>query len=97
MNHIKIFEDYNEDSLNEATKAIDVEKEQQNQSKYMDQIKLAKSKMSKIDATNKKQFEKTQEKAKLTQTIAKLTAMIANSLNKEAQALQALAKEQSKQ
>jgi hypothetical protein len=80
------------------TKAIDVDNEQKNQAKLNDQIKVARFKMSKIDAmTNKKQFEKTQMKSQLTATIAKLTAMLSQSINKEAQDAQALSKEQSKQ
>lgn len=103
MKNIKPFNTYFEpiqESLSEAvqTKAIDVDNEQENQSKLSDLIKIAKNKMAKVDAIpNKKQFEKTAEKGKLTQTIAKLTANIANSMNKEAQALLALSKEQSKQ
>jgi hypothetical protein len=79
------------------SKGIDVENEQKKQTQLLDQIKVAKFKMSKIDAmTNKKQFEKTLEKSKLTGTISKLTIMMGQSMNKEAQALQALSKEQSK-
>lgn len=85
------------DFINEAvqTKAIDVETERTNQSKLQDQIKIARDKMAKNDAlTNKTVSEKTYLKSQLTQTIAKLTAAIAASMNKEAQALQALSKEQ---
>lgn len=96
MKTIIPFESY----LNEAvqSKAIDVETEQKNQTKFLDLIKIARNKMAKIDAmTDKKQFEKTMMKSQLTQTIAKLTSSIATSMNKEAQALQALSKEQSTQ
>jgi len=101
MNNIKPFNEFFEpvhESVNEAvqSKAIDVENEQKKQSQYLDQIKIARSKMSKIDATNKKLFQKTQEKSALLTTIAKLTSMQAASMQKEAQAMQALSKEQSK-
>jgi hypothetical protein len=102
MKTIKPFSDFefmHENELFEAvqSKSIDVENEQKKQAQYQDQIKLARVKMSKIDAmTNKKQFEKTMMRSQLTATIAKLTANIANSMNKESQALQALSKEQSK-
>lgn len=89
----------NESQIFEATpsKGIDVENEQKKQTQFQDQIKIARNKISKVDAIpGKKQFEKTLERSKLTTTIAKLTAMIANSMNKEAQALQALSKEQQK-
>jgi hypothetical protein len=94
MKSIIPFNDY----LNEAiqSKAINVENEQKNQTVLNDKIKEARLKLSKIDATNKKQFEKTMLKSQLTQTIAKLTAAIAQSMNKEAQALQALSQEQAK-
>ncbi len=101
MKVIKPFDEFiNEGQLSEAvqTKAVDVENEQKLQSQIQDQIKIARFKMSKVDAMpNKKQFEKTMEKSRLTSTIAKLTAKMANSMNKEAQNLQALSKEQSKQ
>lgn len=100
MKNIKPFNAFINENLSEAvqTKAIDVDNEQENQSKISDLIKIAKNKMAKVDAMpNKKQWEKTLEKGKLTQTIAKLTAQTANSMNKEAQALMALSKEQSKQ
>ena len=96
MNTIKPFGEF----LNEATKskAVDVETEQKNQSTILDSIKLAKDKMAKIDADQtKKLFQKTQSKAVLTQTIAKLTMSLAQSMNKEYQALLGLAKEQSTQ
>lgn len=88
-----------EEFLNEAvqSKAISVENEQKNQTMLQDKIKEARFKMSKIDAmTNKKQFEKTLLRSQLTQTVAKLTAAIAASINKEAQALQQLSQEQAK-
>jgi hypothetical protein len=96
MKTIKPFGEF----LNEAvkSKAIDVETEQKNQSTILDSIKVARNKMSKIDADQtKKLFQKTQAKALLTQTIAKLTMSLAQSMNKEYMALQGLAKEQSKQ
>lgn len=102
MKNIRPFSDFesmHEGELFEAvqSKAVDVENEQKKQTQIQDQIKLARLKMSKIDATaGKKQFEKTMMRSQLTSTIAKLTATIANSMNKEAQALQALSKEQSK-
>jgi chromosome segregation ATPase len=103
MKNIKPFNDFiepiQEGQVFEAvqSKGIDVENEQKKQTQLMDQIKIAKFKMSKIDANaGKKQFEKTLERSKLTGTVAKLTAMIAQSMNKESQALAALSKEQAK-
>jgi len=103
MKNLTPFEEFinplKENELFEAvqSKAIDVENEQKKQVQYHDQIKIAKLKMSKIDATNKKLFQKTLEKSKLTTTIAKLTSMIGASMNKEAQAMVALSKEQATQ
>ena len=95
MENIKPFNSFN---LNEAvqSKSIDVDKAQQEQGRLNDLIKIAKDKLAKIDAGKLKQFQKTLEKSKLTGTIAKLTSQLANSINKEAQALSALSKEQSK-
>ncbi len=94
MNNIKPFNHFFK--LNEAvqSKAIDVENEQKKQSQFADQIKIARNKMDKIDATNKKISQKTQEKSQLLLTIAKLTSMQGASMMKEAQAMQALSKEQ---
>ena len=102
MKNLKPFSAFslNEDQLNEATpsKSIDVENEQKKQSQLLDQIKIARQKIAKVDDTpGKKLFQKTLDKGTLTQTIAKLTAAIATSMNKEAQAMQALSKEQAKQ
>jgi hypothetical protein len=97
---MKNLKPFNEFPINEAiapSKGIDVENEQKKQTQFLDQIKVARQKISKADAIpGKKQFEKTLERSKLTTIIAKLTAMIANSMNKEALALQALSKEQQK-
>ncbi len=90
MKNIKDFK------LFEAGKNVMVETEQENQAKYNDQIKAIKVQMSKLDASNKKQSDKTKEKAKFTGQIAKLTMMIGQSMQKEAQSLTALAQEQSK-
>lgn len=91
MKHLLELESFD---LNEASKSIDVENENKLQAQLQDKIKEAKLKMSKVEASNKKQFEKTLEKSKLTSTIAKLTAALAASMNKEALALQGLSKEQ---
>lgn len=95
MNNIKQFNEFF-GPINEAvqSKAIDVENEQKKQSQFSDQIKIARNKMDKVDSTNKKISQKTQEKSALLLSIAKLTSMQAASMMKEAQAMQALSKEQ---
>ena len=94
MENIKPFNSF---VLNEnQSKSIDVDKAQQEQGRINDIIKVTKDKLAKIDAGKLKQFQKTLEKSKLTATIAKMTSLLANSINKEAQALSALSKEQSK-
>ena len=90
---------YTQFNLSEAfkSKSVDVDNELTVQAKLNDQINVAKKNLSKIDSLNKNESEKTLEKSKIVSSIAKLTLQIAQSMNKQAIAMQALSKEQSKQ
>ena len=91
---------YTEFNISEAfqSKSVDVDKELTAQAKLNDQITIAKKNLAKIDSLpNKSESEKSANKSKIVSSIAKLTLQIAQSMNRQAIAMQALSKEQSKQ